>query len=312
MRFYRDLQQIPSDIRQRGCVATIGNFDGVHRGHLCVFKHLQQQAKQFQLPSTVISFDPLPSEYFANQHGKSLPTRIYPIRDKIQRLQAAGIDQFISIRFDTNFAGITANNFIHDILLQTLQVRYLAVGDDFRFGYKRQGDFQLLKEVGEPNGMKIQDTPTCEQDERRISSTRIRQALADGDLTIANDLLGHAYQLSGRIRHGDKIGRTIGFPTLNMRLPDNVALRKGIYAVNVHGLADQALLGAANVGTRPTVNGLDMRLETYLFDFNQQVYGKYVHVEPIAFIRPELKFDSVEIMQQQIMQDCQHIQEHYS
>lgn len=312
MRFYRDLQQIPSAIRQGGCVATIGNFDGVHRGHLCVFQHLQQQAKQFQLPSTVISFDPLPSEYFAAQHGKPLPTRIYPIRDKIQRLQAAGIDQFISIRFDTNFAGITAEHFIRDILLQTLKVRYLAVGDDFRFGYKRQGDFQLLRAIGEPNGMAVKDTQTCEHGEQRISSTRIRQALAEGDMLTANHLLGHAYQLSGRVRHGDKIGRTIGFPTLNMRLPDNVALRKGIYAVKVHGLGEQALLGAANVGKRPTVNGLDMRLETYLFDFNQQVYGKYVHVEPVAFIRSEVKFDSVDLMQQQIVQDCQHIQEHYA
>lgn len=303
MRFYRSLQQLSPDFH--GCVATIGNFDGVHLGHQCVFSHLQEKAGAHGLPATVISFEPLPSEYFL----PNPPTRIYPLRDKMRVLKSVGIDQFICIRFDARFAAMEAEDFVQGILLDQLKTRYLAVGDDFRFGRQRKGDFELLKRMGQSQGMEVLDTPTCEQDNQRISSTRIRQALEAGDIQAANKLLGHNYSLSGRIRHGDKLGRTIGFPTLNMRLPDNLALRKGIYAVKVSGLSEQPLYGAANLGKRPTVNGTDMRLETHLFDFDQTVYGQYVCIEPLAFIRPEEKFDSIDTMQQQIQQDCNQIKD---
>ncbi|MGV6808763.1 MAG: bifunctional riboflavin kinase/FAD synthetase [bacterium] len=306
MRFYRALHHVPVDAQ--GCVATIGNFDGVHQGHRHVFAHLQAQAQRMGLPATVISFEPLPVEFFARHTTQ----RIYPLRDKMRQLANAGIERFIVLPFNAEFAAITAEDFVQKILLAHLNVRYLAVGDDFRFGRKRQGDFTLLKQLGEPQGMSVQDTPTYEHEAQRISSTRIRQALAKGDLPHAQQLLGHAYQLSGRVRHGDKLGRTIGFPTLNMRLPDNLALRKGIYAVRIHGLTEKTYYGAASLGTRPTVNGVDMRLETHVFDFSGNVYGQYVCIELVRFIRDEEKFDNVAIMQAHIQQDCQHIQQFFT
>lgn len=306
MRFYRALHHVPVD--SQGCVATIGNFDGVHQGHRQVFTHLQAQARRIGLPATVISFEPLPAEFFARHKTQ----RIYPLRDKIRLLAAAGIERFIVLPFNADFAAIDAEDFVQHILLDHLKVRYLAVGDDFRFGRKRQGDFALLKQLGEPQGMQVQDTPTYEYNAQRISSTRIRTALANGDLITAQQLLGHTYQLSGRVRHGDKLGRTIGFPTLNMRLPDNLALRKGIYAVQINGLTEKIHYGAASLGTRPTVNGLDMRLETYVFDFSGNAYGQYVCIELVKFIRDEEKFDSVADMQTHIQYDCEQIRHFFA
>ncbi|HHC73493.1 MAG TPA: bifunctional riboflavin kinase/FAD synthetase [Thiothrix sp.] len=309
MRFYRALHHVPVD--SQGCVATIGNFDGVHQGHRQVFTHLQAQARRMGLAATVISFEPLPVEFFARHTTQ----RIYPLRDKIRQLAAAGIERFIVLPFNADFAAIDAEDFVQQILLKHLKVRYLAVGDDFRFGRKRQGDFALLKRLGEPQGMQVQDTPTYEYKTQRISSTRVRTALAKGDLITAQQLLGHPYQLSGRVRHGDKLGRTIGFPTLNMRLPDNLALRKGIYAVRIHGLnglTEKIYYGAASLGTRPTVSGRDMRLETHVFDFSGDAYGQYVCIELVKFIRDEEKFDNVAIMQAHIQQDCQHIQQFFA
>ncbi len=287
-----------------GCVATIGNFDGLHLGHQQVFAHLKEKAKAYQLPATVISFEPLPHEFFS---GETPPPRIYPQRDKMRLLKKLGIDDFIRLTFNKEFSQIEAADFVNHILLDKLNVRYLAVGDDFRFGKMRKGDFQLLQQIGKQRGMEVQDTATFKADGERISSTRIRQALQAGNIAEANRLLGYPYSLSGRIRHGDKLGRTIGFPTLNLKIPDNIALRSGIYAVKIEGLDDAIHYGAASVGRRPTVNGEDMRLETYVFDFNKEVYGKYICIEPVKFIRPEEKFHSIELMQAAIQQDCEQI-----
>ena len=286
-----------------GCVATIGNFDGLHLGHQRVFSHLKDKAIEYGLPATVISFDPLPHEFFSSDTSP----RIYPQRDKMRLLKMLGIDDFIRLKFNKEFASIEAEDFVRNILLKQLKVRYLAVGDDFRFGKMRKGDFQLLQTLGKENNMEVQDTLTCKTDGERISSSRIRIALQAGDLAETNRLLGYPYSLSGRVRHGDKLGRTIGFPTLNLKLPENIALRSGIYAVKIQGLDDTIHYGAASVGKRPTVNGVDMRLETYVFDFDQDVYGKYICIEPVQFIRPEEKFESLEIMQDVIHQDCEKI-----
>ncbi len=283
-----------------GCVATIGNFDGLHRGHRAVIEHVQHQAQLFQLPATVISFEPLPSEFFrATPQG-----RIYALRDKLRILQQLNLTQFVCLRFDHALASMPAETFVQQILLDGLKVRYLVVGDDFRFGKGRRGDYHLLQQMGAEAGMQVVDTPTFLHEDERISSTRIRLALSTAELALANELLGQPYQISGRVRHGDKRGRSIGFPTLNLRVPQHIALRRGVYAVKVFGLGDTALNGVANLGARPTVHGLEDRLEVHLFDFNQQVYGQTVCVQPMTFIRDERKFASFAELKAQIAQDA--------
>jgi len=294
MKFINGLTSLQNSTQ--ACVATIGNFDGLHLGHQTILAHLNVKAKELDLPVTVISFEPLPAEYFMLEP----PARIYPLRDKIQRLSKLGVDNFLCLKFNSNLASSPPTEFIEHILINKLNVKYLAVGDDFRFGYKREGGFNLLKQVGEANGMIVEDTSTQIQNGQRISSTRIREALSNGDLATAKQLLGHTYQLNGRIRHGDKRGRTIGFPTLNMKVTNKIALRFGVYAVKVHGLGDCAISGVANLGTRPTVDGQENRLETHLFDFDTEVYGKYISVEFKAFIRAEHKFENFDALKEQI------------
>ena len=290
----------PAAANHLGCVATIGNFDGLHRGHRAVIEHVQHQAQLFQLPATVISFEPLPSEFFrATPQG-----RIYALRDKLRILQQLNLTQFVCLRFDHALASMPAETFVQQILLDGLKVRYLVVGDDFRFGKGRRGDYHLLQQMGAEAGMQVVDTPTFLHEDERISSTRIRLALSTAELALANELLGQPYQISGRVRHGDKRGRSIGFPTLNLRVPQHVALRRGVYAVKVFGLGDTALNGVANLGARPTVHGLEDRLEVHLFDFNQQVYGQTVCVQPMTFIRDERKFASFAELKAQIAQDA--------
>ncbi len=283
----------------QGCVATIGNFDGLHLGHQKIISHLKEKSEELNLPLTVISFEPLPAEYFIPEP----PTRIYPLRDKLRLLAELGIDNCLCLRFNASLANMQPQLFIDTVLLKHLKVKYLVVGDDFRFGHKREGDFALLKSVGENTGMQVIDTATVKTLGERVSSTRIRNSLEKGDLLTSNKLLGHEYKLSGRIRHGDKRGRTIGFPTLNMKLPENIALARGVYAVKVHGLSDNTLSGVANLGSRPTVNGKENRLETYLFDFDHEVYGSHVCVEFLEFIRAEKRFDSFELLKLQIEKD---------
>jgi len=298
MNFINGLKSLPD--KQPACVATIGNFDGLHLGHKAIIEHLKNKAEKLELPSKIISFEPLPAEYFMLEP----PKRIYPLRDKIIRIQDLNIDSFLCLAFNSQLASSSPIEFIENILIDKLNVKYLAVGDDFRFGYKREGGFNLLKQVGEKHGMYVEDTLTQTQDGQRISSTRIREALSTGNLIKANQLLAHNYQLSGRVRHGDKLGRTIGFPTLNMKVTDQIALKFGVYAVKVHGLGKQPLYGVSNLGKRPTVDGTETRLETHLFDFNERVYGKHVSVEFVEFIRAEHKFENFDALKEQIKNDA--------
>jgi len=298
MNFINGLKSLPD--KQPACVATIGNFDGLHLGHKAIIEHLNNKAEELELPSKIISFEPLPAEYFMLEP----PKRIYPLRDKIIRIQDLNIDSFLCLAFNSQLASSSPIEFIENILIKKLNVKYLAVGDDFRFGYKREGGFNLLKQVGEKHGMYVEDTLTQTQDGQRISSTRIREALSIGNLIKANQLLAHNYQLSGRVRHGDKLGRTIGFPTLNMKVTDQIALKFGVYAVKVHGLGKQPLYGVSNLGKRPTVDGTETRLETHLFDFNERVYGKHVSVEFVEFIRAEHKFENFDALKEQIKNDA--------
>ena len=282
------------------CVASIGNFDGLHLGHQKIISRLKEKAIQLNLPVTIISFEPLPAEYFM----PNPPARIYPMRDKVRRLNQLGVDNYLCLKFDHAFANQSPETFIKEILLDKLNVKYLAVGDDFRFGKERAGDFKLLKKLGLTNGMEVTDTPTCKVDGKRVSSTRIRHHLENGEITAANHLLGYPYQLSGRVRHGDKRGRTIGFPTLNMRVLNHIAPQRGVYAVKVHGLGSTIYHGVANLGRRPTVKGTENRLETHVFDFDQNVYGKHICVELVEYIREEKKFEDFEELKNQIKIDA--------
>ncbi|MEH6456695.1 MAG: bifunctional riboflavin kinase/FAD synthetase [Cocleimonas sp.] len=299
MKFINDLKSLNNS--QHACVATIGNFDGLHLGHQTIIANLRQKANAFNLPLTVISFEPLPPEYFM----LDAPYRIYPLRDKIKRMADLDVDNFVCLKFAEKLASTNPIDFIEKILINSLNVKYLSVGDDFRFGYKRGGGFKLLQEVGETHGMIVEDTKTQVQQGERISSTRIREALGKGDINSANSLLGHNYQLSGRIRHGDKRGRTIGFPTLNMKVPEHIAPQLGVYAVKIHGLSDTPLYGVSNLGMRPTVNGTENRLETHVFDFSGDVYGKHISVELKEFIRGEQRFENFEALKQQISIDAE-------
>ena len=291
-----------------GCVASIGNFDGLHLGHQKLLTHLAEKSNELNLPSTLISFEPLPAEFFM----PTPPTRIYPLRDKIRLLNQLGVNYYMNLRFNQALATMAAEDFVQQFLLDELNVRYLVVGDDFRFGKQRKGDFQLLQSMGESAGMQVSDMPTCHYKDERISSTLIRQHLAAGDIDASNKRLGEPYQLSGRVRHGQKRGRTIGYPTLNLLLPDNIAPLHGVYAVQVQGLAKVPITGVASLGTNPTVAGSEVRLETYLFDYNDNAYGQHICVQLDKFLRPEEKFDSFELMKQQIDRDAEIASTYYS
>lgn len=303
MRYIRGLQSLKQS--DKGCVASIGNFDGLHLGHRKIISNLKKQSEALNLSLTIISFEPLPSEFFM----PSPPARIYPQRDKVRLLKSLGVDNYLCLKFDAALANQSPEDFVNHILLENLDVKYFAVGDDFKFGHQRKGDFQLLKSMGDVSGMQVVDTSTCDFNGERISSTRIRKCLEVGDIRGANELLGTSYQLSGRVRHGDKRGRTIGFPTLNMKVLDHIAPVRGVYAVRVRGLSSEPLNGVANLGTRPTVDGTENRLETHLFDFEGDVYGKYICVELVEFLRAEKKFDNFGELKSQILKDGEQARE---
>ncbi|MCL4108364.1 UNVERIFIED_CONTAM: hypothetical protein GTU68_065392 [Idotea baltica] len=306
MKFINGLKSVKAS--DQACVATIGNFDGLHLGHQAIISHLKNKANQLNLPLTVISFEPLPTEFFMSDP----PARIFPIRDKACKLSALGVDNFLCLKFDKTLANTQPVDFIEKILIDSLNVKHLAVGDDFRFGYKRGGGFHLLQEIGKKHDMLVEDTETQILQGERISSTRIREALGNGEIDTANQLLGHNYQLSGRIRHGDKRGRTIGYPTINIKLPKQIAARKGVYAVKLHGLKDQAMYGIANLGMRPTVKGSENRLETHIFDFEENVYGKYLSVELLDFVRDEQSFENLQSLKEQILIDTSIVKTYLS
>jgi riboflavin kinase/FMN adenylyltransferase len=297
MHLVRDISQLKQ--LQQGSVATIGNFDGLHLGHQLILQQLDKYSEELNLPKVVISFEPLPIEFFSGHKAQ----RVYPFRDKVRYLSQLGIDYFLCLRFDEKMANMLADQFIQQLLLEMANVRHLVVGDDFCFGKKRQGNYQLLKDTGKHNNMRVSNSVTHEDAAGRISSTRIREHLNLGEVNEANALLGRPYSLSGRVRHGDKIGRTIGFPTMNLRIQDNIAAANGVYSVLVTGLKGEVLKGVANLGNRPTVGGIETRLEVHLFDFDELVYGKHIEVELISFIRPEVRFENFKALTTQISKD---------
>lgn len=300
MEFIRSISQLRSQHHQ--CVATIGNFDGVHRGHQTIIQQVKTESLELDLPATVIIFEPQPQEYFIPDKA---PTRLTRLREKLIAFQRYGVDRVLCLRFDNKLADLEPDDFIQKILLQGLGVKHLVVGDDFHFGKQRSGNFQTLQDAAQQQQFTIEKQRTFLIDNERVSSTRIRQAMAQGNMQLANELLGRPYMLSGRVRYGQQKGRTIGFPTANIFLHRHKSPLQGVFAVKVHGLGHRPLSGVANLGTRPTVNGVQLLLEVHLFDFKQVIYGKYVDVEFIAKIRDEQKFDSFELLKQQIQQDAE-------
>ncbi len=281
---------------------TIGNFDGVHRGHQLVIGQLKQVAATTSLPTVVIIFEPQPIEYFAPDKA---PKRLARFREKIAYLKAQQIDYLLCLHFDHRLAAQSAEDFVQQILINSLNTKHLVIGDDFHFGKNRQGNFQFLKDNAERYGFMVDETETLMIDGERVSSTRIRESIQQGDFEKAAELLGRPYSLSGRIAHGQKLGRELGYPTINIKMGDKTLIVKGIFAVNVKGLDNRMLEGVASIGTRPTVNGVDTILEVYILDFDRDVYGYSVEVNFLHKIRNEEKFDSLEELAAHIAQDTE-------
>lgn len=283
------------------CVATIGNFDGVHRGHQAVLEEVHRRSLDLGIISTVIIFEPQPKEYFIPDC--SIP-RLTNLREKCFYLNQTDIDRVLCLPFNEQLARVSAKDFIEKILLGMLGVRHLFVGHDFHFGYQRQGNVALLQDMAGGLGYQVSDIPTVEVDQQRISSTLIRETLQAGDLAQAKVYLGRDYAIHGRVVKGDQRGRSIGFPTANIPLKRDVCAIEGVFAVQVKGL-DKIYRGVANLGSRPTVGGSKQLLEVHLFDFSSEIYGAHVQVDLLHKIRPEQRFASFELLRQQIEKDTQ-------
>ena len=300
MRIIRNLGQVRPF--KKGCVATIGNFDGVHLGHQVVIENLAIRAQAFGLPVVIILFEPQPLEFFLPLKA---PPRLTRFREKIARLTELPIDAVLLLRFNREFAELTAEQFIRHVLVERLHIRHLVVGDDFRFGRGRLGDYRMLKDAGQMYDFSLEDTASFEMDGIRVSSTGIREALKSDQLEKAERWLGRPYSVCGRIVHGNKKGRSIGFPTANIKLHRKTLAVQGVFAVTMKGIDNKIIPGVANVGIRPTVGGDDdALLEVHLFDFNENIYGAHVEVLFHRKIRIEMKFDSFDALKKQIAHDA--------
>ena len=300
------LRHIPSHgLYPGGCVATIGNFDGVHRGHQAIISGLKVKSGEMGLPLVIITFDPHPEEFFL---GSKAPPRLTSCRDRLMAMEQLGVDCAICLRFNARLAETTAEQFIQQCLVDGLKVKYLLVGDDFHFGKGRRGDSAMLREWGAREGFRVGSIESCLDSGVRISSTRIRSLLQHGNLEEAERLLGRPYTISGRVVHGDKRGRSWGFPTANLLLSREPPLR-GVFAVDVTGLGEARLAGVANLGRRPTVGGTRLLLETHLLDFDREIYGERICVEFLHKIRDERKFETFEELKNQIARDLQQARE---
>ena len=299
MQIIRGVKQVPA--LAQGCVLTIGNFDGVHSGHSVVINKLAEKGALLGLPVVVMVFEPQPLEFFLKDNA---PSRLTRLREKIVHIQHLPVDYFLISRFNQQFADLDPDYFIQEFLVKHLNVKYLVVGDDFHFGKARQGNFSLLQAAGKHYNFQVTDTASYAVKGSRVSSTLIRDALNNGNLESAKALLGRDYSVCGKVVHGEKLGRKIGFPTANIQMLRKNTPIQGVFAVTMTGLGEQTIYGVANVGTRPTVNGqAKVLLETHLFNFDQDIYGKYVEVHFKHKIRSEMRFQSVDDLKQQIRLD---------
>ena len=299
MRLIRGLSHLEPFVN--GCVLTIGNFDGLHLGHQSVIQKLAERGMSLNLPVVAMVFEPQPLEYFL---GENAPSRLMRLREKVIQFAKLPVDNLVIMRFNRQFANYDAEQFIDDVLLKRLNVKHLVIGDDFHFGKARRGNFAMLKEMGKRFGFSVEDTGSFQLSGLRISSTLIRDALDEGDLAQAEIMLGHRFSVCGRVAHGDKRGRTIGYPTANIKMFRKNTPVNGVFAVTMTGIDNLEIEGIANVGTRPTVDGTSkVILETHLFDFDQEIYGRYVEIHFKQKIRDEMCFPSLEALKMQIADD---------
>lgn len=316
MKVFRRLPPLPE---RTPCALTIGNFDGVHRGHQALVSRLVADARASGLTACVLTFEPHPREFFAgaNPAAAPAPARIATLRDKLEALRTLGIDRVCVAHFNAALAAMPADDFARKVLFDGLQARRILIGDDFRFGTRRTGNFDSLAALARPRGIVVEAMSTVVEDGERISSSAVRRALDAGDFVRVRELLGRAYRLSGRVVHGRKLGRTLGFPTLNLRFPHGRPAVAGIFVVRVHGLAgpDGAATvvdGVASLGTRPAVEA-DGRflLEVHLLDWTGDAYGKLLEVEFLRKLRSERHFDSLELLTEQIRHDVDAARAHF-
>lgn len=286
-----------------GSALTIGNFDGVHVGHLHILKKLRSASVQRNLPSVLMIFEPQPTEYFARIYGKEMPFRLSPLRDKLHLLEKSNcLDAVWVRRFNHEFATLTADEFIQQILIKQLNIKYLLIGDDFRFGSGRGGGIELLKSQ---SAFEVEQVPSILLTGNRASSTAVREALSSGRIISATHILGHNYTLSGRVMYGKQLGRTLNCPTANISLPVHHYPMSGVYLCQVNGDFGMRF-GVANFGTKPTVSEDKVQtLEVHLFDFNQDLYGKRLSISFLHKLRDEQKFSSIDKLKHQIQQDMQ-------
>ncbi|QJD59075.1 bifunctional riboflavin kinase/FAD synthetase [Pseudomonas sp. gcc21] len=286
--------------RHRGCVVTIGNFDGVHAGHQAILERLRAHSERVGLPGCVVIFEPQPREYFAPQ---AAPPRLTRLRDKLALFEEQGIDRVLCLAFNRRLRELSAEEFVQQVLVDGLGVRHLEVGDDFRFGCDRSGDFAFLQESGKRHGFSVESTNTVAESGERISSTRLRQVLEEGDFQLAERLLGRPFSITGRVLHGQKLGRQLGSPTANVQLKRLRAPLNGVYRVSME-LDGTIQKGVANIGTRPTVEGDGQpHLEVHLFDFDGDLYGRRVTVVFHEKLRDEQRFESLEALKLAIQAD---------
>lgn len=319
MRVIRGIHNLRQE--HRGCVATIGNFDGVHQGHQSLIRALKQRANELSLPVAVIIFEPQPREYFCREFDRAFdrddaPGRITRFRDKVERLFSEGVDQVVCLSFNDRLRSLTAEQFVEKLIVNGLDVKHLVVGDDFRFGCDRSGDYQFLTSASEKFGFELSNMATFSHDELRVSSTRVREVLNNAEFELAEELLGWPYQISGKVVHGRKLGRQIGVPTANVQLSNLKAPFSGVFAVEATVVSNQekgsspALSAVANLGIKPTVNGIAPSLEVHILSSlaeagikDNDLYGKRLSVRFRKKIRDEKKFDGIDALKAAIEQD---------
>lgn len=298
---------LPNADARTPCVLTIGNFDGVHRGHQALLERVVAHAKAANLAAAVMTFEPHPREYFALLAGdlSRAPTRVSNLRDKLEALSACGVDRVIVEHFNARFSSLSAQQFVDDVIVGGCHARHVIVGDDFRFGARRQGDFAMLADAGVAHRFAVEAMPTVlNASGDRVSSSAVRHALASADFPHVARLLGRPYSISGRVIHGRALGRTLGFPTLNIAIRHRRPALTGIFVVRVHGLESQPLNAVASLGRRPTVEDMGrVLLEPHVLDWRGDAYGKLVRVEFCAKLRDEQKYDSLDALRAAIAAD---------
>lgn len=300
MHLVRTAAGFPFERIAGGSVVTIGSYDGLHLGHRKLLEVVLELAQENELPSIVMSFEPTPKEFFSAARP---PARLMRFREKFEALAAAGIDVFFCPRFDQRMRGIDAGTFIRQLLIHAMNVRHLVIGDDFRFAERRRGTAEHLRRAGRALNFDVHQVPSVVVEGERVSSTAIRQALWSGELAHARRLLGRHYSMSGKVIRGDNLGRELGFPTANVNLRRRQSPVMGIFAARVRGLGRTPLDAVASVGTRPTFGGTKPLLEVHVFDFDRDIYGSYIHVDFIARLRSEEKFDDARALIEQMHRD---------